>query len=171
MSETRAERIRRFLPFLGVGLAAVAALVAAVFYIQRGAHPELQGRIQKVRSLALPDSSTVVVADFRCTNVADYPFVVRRVDLLVETADGRLLEGSLVSEIDASRLFEYYPLLGPKYNPTLLPRTRIGPHQSLDRMVAARFELAEEDLARRRRLAIRIEDVDGAVSELREAGR
>lgn len=171
MRETRADRIRRFLPFLGVGLAAAGLLVAAVFYIQRGAHPELKGSIQKVRTLGLPDSSTVAVIDFRFVNAADYPFVVRRVDVLLEGADGATLEGSVVSDPDARTLFSYYPLLGPKYNETLLARTRIAPKQSLDRMVAARFEVPEEKFAQRRGLRIRVEDVDGAVSELRERAR
>ncbi len=171
MRETRAERIRRFLPFLGVGLGVVALMVAGAFYIQRGAHPELKGSIQKVRTLALPDSSTVAVMDFRFVNTADYPFVIRRVDVFIETADGATVEGSVVSEADAQRLFNYYPLLGPKYNETLTMRTRVAPKESLDRMIAARFELPEEEFLRRKQLWIRVEEVDGAVSELRQGAR
>ncbi len=166
--ESRLERLRRFLPFLGVGLAAVSVLVAVIFWVQRGAHLSLEGRIGRVRTLGLPDGSSVLVADFRVRNTAEYPFVVRQVQIFVETAEGRTLEGAVASEVDASALFQYYPLLGPRYNPTLLARTRIEPHQSLDRMIAARFEAPEEQLQARRGLRIRIEDVDGAVSEIRE---
>lgn len=170
MRESKAERIRRFLPFLLAGLGAVSLLVVLLFWVQRGAHLELKGRIQKVRTLALPDSSTVVVIDFRFVNTANYPFVVRRVDVLLDGADGRTLEGSVVSEADAESLFRYYPLLGQKYNPSLVVRTRIAARQSLDRMIAARFELREEDVERRKGLRVRVEDVDGAVSEIAEGG-
>ena len=171
MAAGRAERIRAFLPFLGVGLGVVALLAGAVFWMQRGAHPELRGSIGKVRTLGLPDSSTIAVVDFRFANRADYPFVVRRVDLLVENADGRTLEGATVSEPDAQRLFAYYPVLGPKYNQTLVARTRVRPGESMDRMVAARFEMREEEFGRRKGVRIRVEEVDGAVSEIREERR
>ncbi len=171
MAASRAERIRAFLPFLGVGVGLVGLLVGAVFWMQRGAHPELKGTIGKVRTLGLPDSSTVVVVDFRFANAADYPFVVRRVDVLVESAEGRRVEGAAVSEPDAQRLFAYYPALGPKYNESLVARTRVRPGESMDRMVAARFEMTEEEFGRRRGLWIRVEDVDGAASEIREGKR
>jgi hypothetical protein len=81
---------------------------------------------------------------------------------------GRTLDGAVVSEMDAKRVFQYYPLLGQKYNDTLLVRTKIAPHQSMDRMVAARFEIPEKQLQDRKQLRIWIEDVDGAVSEIVE---
>jgi len=160
-------RIRRFLPYLALGVGGIMILIGVVLYVQRGAHLELKGSIQKVRTLALPDSSTVVVIDFRFLNAADYSFIVRKVDVFLETAGGQTLEGAVVSEADARQLFTYYPLLGQKYNDTLLMRTRIAPHQSLDRMVAVRFEIPEEQVQQRKALRVRVEDVDGAVSEIR----
>jgi len=50
-------------------------------------------------------------------------------------------------------------------------RTRIEPHQSLDRMLAVRFEVPEEAVEQRRTLRVRITDVDGAVSEIGEQRR
>ncbi len=167
-ANSRLEQLRRLLPFFGVGLAALGLLIALIFWMQRGAHLRLEGKIGRVRTLALPDGSSVLIADFRVRNAADYPFVVRQVQIFLETADGRTLEGAVASEVDASALFQYYPILGPRYNPTLVARTRIEPRQSLDRMVAARFEIAEEQIETRRGMRIRIEDVDGAVSEIRE---
>jgi hypothetical protein len=73
-----------------------------------------------------------------------------------------------VSEVDAARLFEYFPLLGQKYNDSLIARTRLEPHRTLDRMIAAKFEIPEAQLQARKGLRIRIEDVDGAVSEIAE---
>ncbi len=161
-------RIRRFLPYLALGLGSAAILVGVVLYIQRGAHLELKGSIQKTRTLALPDSSTVVVIDFRFVNSADYPFVVRRVDVLLDPASGEPVEGAIVSEADAAQLFNYYPILGQKFNETLVIRTKIAAHQSLDRMIAARFEMPEDQVRQRKGVRIRVEDVDGAVSEIRE---
>lgn len=166
--ESRLERLRRFLPFLGAGLAAVSVLLAVIFWAQRGAHLRLEGKIGRVRTLALPDASSVLVADFRVRNSADYPFLVRQVRVFLETAEGKTLEGAIASDVDTSALFQYYPVLGPRYNPTLVARTRIQPGESLDRMIAARFEAPEEQLEARRGLRIRIEDVDGAISEIRE---
>ena len=51
---------------------------------------------------------------------------------------------------------------------TLITRTKIAARQSMDRMIAARFEVSEAALQSRRKLTVRIEDVDGPVSELVE---
>jgi hypothetical protein len=153
---------------VGIGIVVVAILVAILFYVQRGAHIELVGAIQKVRTLAIDDNSSVGVIDFRFVNSANYGFIVREVKVTMVDKQGRTLDGAVVSEMDAKRLFQYYPLLGQKYNDTLLVRTKIAPHQSMDRMVAARFEIPEKQLQDRKQLRIWIEDVDGAVSEIVE---
>lgn len=162
---------KQLLPYVGIGVFAVAVLVAAIVYIQRGAHLELRGSIQKVRTLATDDSSAVAVIDFRFVNPSDYRFVVRKVEVSLEDKQGRVLEGAVASEVDAKRLFEAYPVLGQKYNETLLMRTKVGPRESMDRMVAARFEIPEKLLQERKQLRIRVEDVDGAVSEILEGER
>jgi hypothetical protein len=147
----------------------VAVVVAVVLYIQRGAHIELKGSIQKVRTLAMDDNSSVAILDFRFVNPSNYGFVVREVKVSLEDKQGRTLDGAVVSEMDAKRIFQYYPMLGQKYNETLLVRTKIGPRQAMDRMVAARFEIPEKLLQDRKQLRIRVEDVDGPVSEIVEA--
>lgn len=148
-----------------------AALVAAVFWVQRGAHLELEGSILKVRTLAVEQAGSIAVADFRFVNSSNYPFIVREVTVSLEDAGGRTFEGMVIAEGDARRLFEYYGVLGQKYNESLVMRTRIAAHQSMDRMIAARFEVSEKQLQQRKRLRIRVEDVDGAVSEIVEGGR
>lgn len=159
---------KRLLIAFGVGVVAVVIAVAAVLYMQRGAHIELKGSILKVRTAAMDEYSSVAVVDFRFVNPANYPFVVRKVDVSIVAADGRTYEGSPVSEVDARRLFQYYKLLGQKYNDSLLMRDKVAPRTSEDRMIAARFEIPESLLAARKNLIIRIEDVDGPVSELAE---
>jgi hypothetical protein len=109
----------------------------------------------------------VAVIDFRVTNPADYPFVVREVTVTQEGAAGQP-EGTTVSEADTGRLFAGVPLLGQRYNTTLIARTRLNPHQTADFMVAARFEAPEQELEKRKRLVLKIAEVDGAESEISE---
>lgn len=155
-------------PFVGIGVVVVAIVVAGGFYIQRGAHVELKGRILKVRTLALDENSSAAILDFRFTNPSDYVFIVRKADVYLTDHAGNELEGMMISEVDARRLFEYYPVLGQKFNSSLLIRTKIKPHESMDRMLAVRFEVPEKDLQARRQLRIRIEELDGPVVDLVE---
>ena len=158
----------RLLIYMLAGLAVVAAGVAWVLYSQRGGHMELTGTILKVRTLSTDENSSVAVIDFRITNVADYPWMVRSVSVAVTDGQGYLVEGSTISDVDAARLFEYFPLLGQKYNDSLIPRVRIRPHQSVDRMVSVRFEVPEAQLRTRKSLHVRVEEVDGGFSEIAE---
>jgi len=151
-----------------VGLGVVACAIVGVLYMQRGAHTELKGAVLKVRTQAMDEKSAVAVVDFRFANPAKYPFVVRQVDVSVEDKEGKRLEGSAVSDLDARRLFEYYPQLGQKFNDTLMMRNKIPPGQSMDRMITARFEVPEAELQSRKKLIVRIVDLDGASSELQE---
>ncbi|HZT30101.1 MAG TPA: hypothetical protein VFA33_09475 [Bryobacteraceae bacterium] len=150
----------------GIGVGVVVVAVCAILYIQRGSHIELKGSILKVRTQALDENNSVAVVDFRFANPSDFPFVVRSVTVSVEGAGGQVYQGADVSEVDAKRLFQYYPLLGQKFNDSLLMRDRIPPRHTEDRMIAARFEIPVKQLDARKSLSIRIEDVDGPVSEL-----
>jgi len=86
----------------------------------------------------------------------------------MDAANGAAIEGMAVSEGDARRLFQYYPILGQKYNDSLIIRDRIKPHATLDRMIAARFEIPVKQLDARKALKLRIVDVDGPSGELIE---
>ena len=152
----------------GVGVVAIAIAILAILYMQRGAHIELKGAILKIRTAPMDANSSVGVIDFRFDNPANYPFVVRTVDVIVEDKQGNRYLGSPVPEVDAKRLFEFYPLLGQKYHDSLLSRDKIKPRTSEDRMIAARFELPEAKLESRKRFIVRIEDVDGPISEISE---
>jgi len=159
---------KQFLLTFGIGLVAILIAVAFVFYMQRGAHVELKGAILKVRTLGADDTSSLAIVDFRFVNPSDYPFVVRTVDVSATGAGGASYTSSPVSEVDAKRIFEYYPILGQKYNTSLLTRDRIPGRKSEDRMIVARFDIPVAKLDARTNLKIRIEDVDGPVSELVE---
>ncbi len=159
---------RDILKYAGVGLAIVIVAVAIILYWNRGSHVALEGSIQKVRIQGMDERSCVVIVDFRFKNPADYPFIVRDARLYLEDPDGKLLAGDAVSANTVARLFKYYPLLGPQYNDSLMVRDRIQPHETMDRMLCARFTVPDSTAELRRRLIIRIEDVDGAVSEIVE---
>jgi len=151
-----------------VGIACIAIAVGGVFYMQRGATMDISGKALKVRTTPLDDTSSLAVVDFRLNNTASYPFMVRAVTMVMEDAAGAQVEGKTVSEPDAKRVFEGIPVLGQKYNATLIMRDKIPPGQSWDRMVAARFEVPEDKLQARKRLLVRIEEVDGKIVEIPE---
>jgi hypothetical protein len=159
----------KLLPFLGIGLVVVAIALVWVFYMQRGAHVELQGSIQKVRTLALDENSTALIVDFRVLNPSDYSFMVRRAEVFLTDPAGVERQGTGIAEVDARQLFQYFPALGPKYNDSLVMRASIGPHRSLDRMLAVRLELPEALVQARKGLLIRVEEVSGPVSEVAES--
>ncbi len=158
----------RLLWLAGIGALIVGALVASGLFVQRGSRVIADGRIQKVRTLQVEDNTTVVLVDFRATNPAKYPLVVRDVTLEVETATGETLSGDVVADIDVERFVANYPVIGPKYNPTLRTRERIAAGETVDRMAAASFPAAESVIQGRRKLRIRIVDVDGPVTVLEQ---
>ena len=159
---------RRFLMLFAIGIVVIAAAVAGILYMQRGSHVVLEGRFLKVRTAPLDDNSAVAVIDFRCTNPSNFPFMVRNVNVSMQDNSGATLEGSVVSEADTARLFAGVPLLGQKYNTTLIMRDRIAPRASQDRMVAVRFDVPESQLEKRKGLVIRVDEVDGLTSEIPE---
>ena len=152
----------------GVGLAVIALAVAGIFYVQRGAHLELNGKVLKVRTVPLDENSSLAAIDFRVSDPSDYPFQVRSVTVILEDSSGNGAEGQTASEMDTRRVFAGIPLLGQQYNDVLKERDRVGAHASADRMVMARFEVPESKLEGRRRFLLRIEEVDGLVSEIKE---
>lgn len=153
---------------LGGGLIAVVCMVGFVFYVQRGAHVELKGSVLKVRTQAMDENSSVAVVDFRFVNPSNFPFMVHEVDVAIQDQNGKTVEGTQVSELDARRLFEYYPALGQKYNDSLIMRDKIPGRATMDRMIVSRFEVPESALENRKNLKVRIVDVDGPEAELQE---
>jgi len=156
--------------FLAVGLAVVGGLIFTMLTATQGAHLRLEGKILKVRVLALPGEggASIVVVDFRATNPSNVPFVVNSVTLRLEPAKGEATEGTTISKSDIDNVFHYEKLLGPKYNDTLSLQDRIAPHKTVDLMMGARFELPEAAVNGRKSIHLRIEDVDGVAAEIAE---
>jgi len=159
---------KNFLMAFGIGVVCIAIAAWWVVHMQRGAYIDLPGKVLKIRTAPLDEGSAIAVVDFRVSNPADYPFVVRTVTVAMEDSSGAEFEGTAVSEVDARQLFQAIPLLGQKFNDTMMMRDSVPPHSSWDRMVAARFEVPESKLEARKRLIVRIEEVDGKVFELSE---
>ena len=157
---------RRTAFFILIGLAVAAGALSLVLYLTRGSHLELKGSVQKFRTLAVEENNSIAIIDFRFINPSDYTFVVKKVTVTLTTADGQKLEGANIAELDARRVFEYYPALGQKFNETLRAKEKLGSRQTLDRMIAVSFSAPEAKLQSARQIRVRIDDVDGASSEI-----
>jgi hypothetical protein len=159
---------RTFLVAFGIGLVVVAILVVGTLVKTKGGHLSIEGKIMKVRPLSTDDQTTLVVVDFRAHNEAQIPFMSREAKVIVTKADGSEVEGDTIAQSDMDRVFDYYKILGPKYNPVFIQRDRIKGGETMDRMVAASVALPEADVEKRKNLAVRLYDVDGQTFDLKE---
>jgi hypothetical protein len=158
---------KQFWMFLIVGLAVVGAALGFLLIGTKGNHLELNGTILKVRVLPLSSASLVIV-DFRVTDPSDVPFIMKGATLTLEPASGPTLDGMTVSKTDIENVFKYNPILGPKFNDVLGINDRIQPHQRLDRMVGARFEIPEEQAENRKAIHLHVEEMGGVTADLVE---
>jgi hypothetical protein len=158
---------KQFWVFFGIGLVAVAITVGVTMESTKGNHLELDGRILHVRLLSLNPKATIVVVDFRETNPSDVRFIVKNIEV---TLDGikDAPAGQVISKYDLKTVFDNLKIVGPKFNDALSAGDLIAPHQTVDRMVGARFELGEQAIERRSAVRIQIEDLDRTVAELVE---
>jgi hypothetical protein len=151
---------------MAMGLAAAGLLVGLGVWLNRGSQTRLEGSILKVRTIATDEAASIAVLDVRIKNPARALFLVREVRLEVTGADGKKQEGITVSEPDLDRVLGYYPLAGPRFNPVLKARERLRGGETVDRTIAASFNVSERELMARRALVVRILDADGAVAEI-----
>lgn len=159
---------KQFWLLLAAGLAVVAAGLSVLLLSTKGAHLELDGEILKVRTLELKSDATLAIIDFRVRNPSDVPFVVKQVTTRLYPATGQPVDGTPISKPDVENVFKYEKLLGPQFNSGFSIEDRVGPHQTIDRMVGARFELGESALDQRKSLHLIIEDMDGTVADITE---
>lgn len=155
--------------FAAIGLLIAAAAAGAIFYFNRGSQIRIEGSMKKVRMQKLYENSTLLVFDFRFSNPANFPFVVAEVTSECTLADGRKLEGELVTDADAKPIFAFHALtLGDKYNESLIRKSRVAPKTTEDRMIAMVYQTEPGPLETRTGCVLRIRDVDGAVSTIAE---
>lgn len=150
-----------------LGLAIMGALVGTGLFVSRDTHLVLEGKIQRVRASEVRAGASVVIADVKLTNPSGYPFMIKSAEIEIVAADGRILSGRFVPEVDAKPLFSVLPALGDKFNPTIGIRETIKPKSTVERMVATVFEHPIALIESRKSLLVRFKDVDGPVSELR----
>jgi hypothetical protein len=155
----------QFVSALTIGIAVVAVAVGVVIFMQRGAHMELTGPMT-VRTHATDDNTALAIINLHITNPADYGFQVSDVSATLETKAGDS-STTIVSKVDAKRLFDAMPELGP-FHPTLYTKYVIPPHSTGDYTLLAQYSLPERMLLDRQRFVVRIQEINGKVAELSE---
>jgi hypothetical protein len=148
-------------------LVVIALLVWRGFVVTKGNHLDPVGKIGKIREQKVDDNEVVVVLDFNLKNDSDINMTVHSIEASIDAADGSVINGNTVAVADLFNVFRNYPELGEQYNPPLKARDQLKAHDSIDRMVALRFEAPEEAVLKRKDIVLRIEDRTGAVAELR----
>ena len=156
---------KQFAIFFGIGVVVIAIAVALVLSSTKGSHLVLNGKIMKVRSGALGDDDSIAVMDLRLENPSNIAFVVRQVEATLEKKDGTMVDGLVVAKGDLKQLFGYNRFLGDQYNDSLTIKDQIAPHATVDRMVAARFEVKHQDLEAAKAIHLSIQDMDGPLFE------
>jgi hypothetical protein len=160
--------LKRFWPYLLVGLAVMAVLLSIGLWSNRGSQIRLNASVLKTRLVATEPNAAVAILEVRVENPANYPFIPAEIEIAVLDGQGAATPGMVVSEMDLDRVLSYYKDAGPRYNPTLKFKEKIPPRSTADRTVAAQFPLPEKTLAARRGWRISIKDLDGAVVEIAE---
>jgi hypothetical protein len=154
---------RQHLVVGAIAVMIVAVAIGSILVTTRKNRIELTGQMLRVRTHQLDAQNTVVLADIRISNPSTQDFVVQDVEVYLDN-----LKGDTFSEIDAKRLFEYYPVLGKKYNENLTIRHRIKSGESVDRMLSVGFKATEEQVANRGAIRLVITEADGAKTEIVE---
>jgi hypothetical protein len=159
---------------LVVALAAILVVggaIGAILWSTRRNVVAVSGEITRVRTHEIDPESSIAIIDLKITNPADQYFGIRDVDVKLETADGKTPEAMVVSEVDAERLFNYYPQLGPKAARSLIIRDRIRSGETAARMLAVRFPVPAKAISDRKSLRLIITETDGKKSEITEQRR
>jgi hypothetical protein len=156
---------KRLLILFGIGVVAIGVALVVILSANKGSHLQLVGKILKVRTGTLAEGNSIAVMDFRVENPSDLPFTVRTVDITLEQPNAEMLDGIIISKSDLKQLFQYNRFLGDQYNEGLGLRDTIPPHSMVDRMVAAHFEVSDQDLEKAKAIHLSIQDVDGPLWE------
>ena len=151
-----------------VALVVVTAAVVAILWGTRKNVVAVHGEITRVRTHEIDTESSIAIVDLKINNPSGQYFGVRDVELRLEAADGTRPDAAVMAEMDAQRLFSYYPVLGPKTASTLRIGDRINAGETADRMVAARLSTPAKGIADRKSLRIIVTETDGRKSEIVE---
>lgn len=157
---------KQFAIFFGIGVVVIGIAVFMVLTSTKGSHLVLNGKVMKVRTGGLSEDDSIAVLDLRLENPSNVPFIVRQVEATLEKKDGSMADGLVVSKADLKQLFQYNRFLGDQYNDALTIKDEVAPHATIDRMVAARFEVKNSDLEAAKSIHLSIQDMDGPLFEI-----
>jgi hypothetical protein len=87
------------------------------------------------------------------------------VEISLEKASGEMEDGSTISKSDLKQLFQYNRFLGDQYNEGLGLQDIIAAHATVDRMVAAHFEVSDDELEKAKAVHVSIQDMNGPLWE------
>jgi hypothetical protein len=157
---------KRFFILFAVGIVIIAAAVSAVLYTHKGNHLLLNGKVLKIRTGALSDQDSIAVLDMRLENPSDVPFEVRQVLVILNKQDGSTADAALIAKMDLPQVFKFNRYLGDQYNDSLSIKDTIPPHGTVDRMIAARFDVPNKELEASKSILISIQDMGGTLFEI-----
>ena len=154
--------------FILAGLVGACVLVLGSLEISDWKTAQLEGTITNVRTLGMDQHSSVAIVDIEAVNPSDIQMMIGERTVTVLDAKGIRRQGKTISAPDLKGLFQYFPGLGGIDNEPLLNRVRIEPGEAVFGMIAARFEIPKHELDLRQELTLRLADVDGSVTEIRQ---
>lgn len=163
-------RVPDFVKYLGIACLIVTVLLALVLWSNRSSQVRLEGKILKTRLIPTDDAACLAVVEARIDNPAKVLFVVRDVHFKVLLADGTVLDGDPVAQMDLDRVLDFLKIHGPRYNPVLKARDSFKGASQSDRTIVASFPRAVSAIERRKGFIIEVDDVDGPVTRMAEAG-
>ena len=157
--------------YIAIGLA-VALLIGGIgFWLNTGSQVRLDGKILKVRTIPADDAASIAVVDFRVINPSCALFQLKKLTVVVTTAEGKVVEGLPVAQTDLDRVLDYHKVYGKRYTDMLKERDRIRPKTEVDRTTAGSLSISEKDLQNRRNLVLKLQDADGVTIEIPETNR
>ena len=151
-----------FAKALGFGVLAVAVIVGAIFFIQRGAHVDLQGEA-KVRTLSTSEHESMAIVDLHLINPASYPFVIRDITVTIESDAGNATS-PVAARGDTERFFAATPQSGP-YHPAFYSKVSVPGGATVDYTALAGFSMPEKMLKDGKRFRVTVTEVDGKAFE------
>lgn len=150
----------------GIGLVVIALVAFFVVYGNRASYLQPTGRILEVRTAPLDENTSALLVDFELTNPSGREMTPRFITLTVHKPDGSAPDNMAIAGPDLPMLFRAHPDLGKLEHTAARDREHIAPGQTVDRIIAVRYDFPESDLKRRKDLQLVVEDVTGPRLEL-----
>ncbi|HYZ83774.1 MAG TPA: hypothetical protein VE621_05205 [Bryobacteraceae bacterium] len=151
-----------------IALAIVGAFVGAGLFVTKDNRLKLTGKVLQVRSYAISPETSIAVIDLSLKNPSTQQFQLGETAVELVKRDGSTVPGEIASNAEADRFFQYYPVLGKRYNPSLVRKTILNSGAGRDYMLSVRFDVPDSEIQNRKGVRIKLVDVDGVGSEITE---